>query len=59
VLPAGEQARHLVLRDVRRRGYYTPERVAELFAVVVAEDAVDATATEALRVRRRRELAAQ
>jgi N-methylhydantoinase B len=48
----------LVLRDVRR-GYYTPEQVAERFAVVVAEDAVDATATEALRARRRHELAAQ
>ncbi len=48
----------LVLRDVRR-GYYTAEQVAERFAVVVAEDAVDATATEALRTRRRTELAAQ
>ena len=48
----------LVLRDVRR-GYYTAEQVAELFAVVVAEDAVDATATEALRARRRHEMAAQ
>ena len=48
----------LVLRDVRR-GYYTAEQVAERFAVVVAEDTVDATATEALRARRRTELAAQ
>ena len=48
----------LVLRDVRR-GYYTAEQVAELFAVVIAKDAVDATSTEALRARRRHEMAAQ
>ena len=48
----------LVLRDVRR-GYYTAEQVAEMFAVVIAEDTVDTTATEALRARRRRELAVQ
>ena len=52
-----ERAPALVLRDVAR-GYYTPEQAAELFGVVIADDAVDATATEAHRARRRTELAA-